>query len=126
LLARIRAVLRRAQVPDKPDQLVRFGACVLDRKMRRLTRNGALVALSGAEYSLLKVFSEHPGQILSRDRLVDLLRGYERAPFDRMVDVRVTRLRRKIEPDPAHPVFIRTVRGEGYQFTPRGGASLPA
>jgi DNA-binding response OmpR family regulator len=126
LLARIRAVLRRAQVPDKPDQLVRFGACVLDRKMRRLTRNGALVALSGAEYSLLKVFSEHPGQILSRDRLVDLLRGYERAPFDRMVDVRVTRLRRKIEPDPAHPVFIRTVREEGYQFTPRGGASLPA
>lgn len=126
LLARIRAVLRRTQAAGAGEQLLRFGACVLDRKTRRLTRNGAPVELSTAEYALLKVFAEHPDQVLSRDRLVDLLKGYDRAPFDRMVDVRVTRLRRKVEPDPAHPVFIRTVRGEGYQFTPRGNAALPA
>jgi two-component system phosphate regulon response regulator OmpR len=58
--------------------------------------------------------------VLSRDVLLDLLRGYEREPFDRTVDIRVGRLRRKIEPDHANPVFIRTVRGEGYLFNPRG------
>lgn len=124
LLARIRAVLRRTQAAGPGEHLLRFGPCVLDRKARRLTCNGITIGLSSAEYALLKVFAEHPDQVLSRDRLVDLLRGYERAPFDRMVDVRVTRLRRKVEPDPAHPVFIRTVRGEGYQFTPKGNAAL--
>jgi len=58
--------------------------------------------------------------VFSRDRLIDLLKGYDRSPFDRSVDVRVTRLRRKIESDPAHPVFVRTVWGEGYLFTPGG------
>ncbi len=123
LLARIRAVLRRGRVAAPAGRLFRFGPCVLDRERRRLTRNGEAVPLSGAEYALLKAFTEHPEQILSRDRLVDLLRGYDRSPFDRMVDVRVTRLRRKIEPDPARPVYIRTVRGEGYLFTPDGAVA---
>jgi hypothetical protein len=79
--------------------------------------------VSGAEFALLKVLLEHPDRVLSRDALVELLKGYERAPFDRMVDVRVTRLRRKIEPDPAHPVYLRTVWGEGYLFSPAGGTA---
>jgi DNA-binding response OmpR family regulator len=76
--------------------------------------------VSGAEFALLKVLLEHPDRVLGRDALVELLKGYERGPFDRMVDVRVTRLRRKIEPDPAHPVYLRTVWGEGYLFAPGG------
>ena len=69
---------------------------------------------------MLAVFVAHPGRVLSRDRLVDMLKGYDRDPFDRSVDSRVTRLRRKIEADPAHPVYLRTVWGEGYLFSPRG------
>lgn len=127
LLARIRAVLRRRSGQEAPEAgVVRFGACVLDLRARRLTRNGELIALSGSEFALLKVFAENSNQVLTRDRMVDLLRGYERSPFDRMVDVRVTRLRRKIETDPTQPVFIRTIRGEGYQFTPNGNAGVHA
>lgn len=121
LLARVRAVLRRTPIPQN-GRLFRFGPWVLDRETHRLSHNGEVVPLSGAEYALLKAFVDHPEQILSRDQLVDLLRGYDRSPFDRMVDVRVTRLRRRIEPDPTRPVYIRTIRGEGYQFTP--GANL--
>ncbi len=126
LLARIRAVMRRGGQGKPERTVVRFGACVLDTKARSLTRNGASVALSGAEYALLKVFVEHPNQVLTRDHLVELLRGFERSPFDRMVDVRVTRLRRKVEPDHISPIFIRTVRGLGYQFTPNGNKGASA
>ncbi|MEJ2439630.1 MAG: winged helix-turn-helix domain-containing protein, partial [Gammaproteobacteria bacterium] len=59
-------------------------------------------------------------QVLSRDRLIDLLKGYDRSPFDRSIDIRVTRLRRKIEDDPGKPQYLRTVWGEGYMFTPEG------
>ncbi|MNT97320.1 Transcriptional regulatory protein OmpR [compost metagenome] len=76
--------------------------------------------LTSAEYALLAAFVGHPGRVLSRDALVDMLKGYDRDPFDRSVDSRVTRLRRKIEADPAAPQFIRTVRGEGYLFNPQG------
>ena len=123
LLARVRAVLRRAQTLPQTGKLFRFGPCILDRETHRLSRNGEVIPLSGAEYSLLTAFVDHPDRILSRDYLVDLLRGYDRDPFDRMVDVRVTRLRRRIEADPARPVYIRTVRGEGYLFTPNGPAT---
>jgi DNA-binding response OmpR family regulator len=119
LLARLRALLRRAQAAAPPEGLV-FGHYRLDPTARRLLRNGAEVDLSSAEFDLLRVFAERPGRVLGRDLLLDLLKGYERDPFDRTVDIRVGRLRRKIEPDPANPVFIRTVRGEGYLFNPRG------
>jgi len=66
------------------------------------------------------VLSERPNRVLSRDDLVDALKGYDRDPFDRSIDIRVTRLRRKIETDPAKPAYIRTIRGEGYLFNPRG------
>ena len=120
LLARIAAVLRRRQPDVGKGRLRRFGPFEVDTEARRLTRNGAEIDLSGAEFALLKVLLDHPDRVLSRDALVDLLKGYERGPFDRMVDVRVTRLRRKIEIDPGHPVYLRTVWGEGYLFAPGG------
>ncbi len=120
LLARIAAVLRRHRPAPQAGRLRRFGPFEVDLEAHRLTRNGEEVSLSGAEFALLKVLVENPGRVLSRDALVELLKGYERAPFDRMVDVRVTRLRRKIEPDPGRPVYLRTVWGEGYLFSPVG------
>jgi len=123
LLARVAAVLRRRQPPLESGRVRRFGAFVVDTETRRLSRNGEEIPLSGAEFALLKTLLDNPDRVLSRDALVELLKGYDRAPFDRMVDVRVTRLRRKIEADPTHPVFLRTVWGEGYLFSPRGAAS---
>jgi len=120
LLARVAAVLRRRRTPATPGRFRHFGPFEVDIEAHRLTRNGAEVELSGAEFSLLKVLLDHPDRVLSRDALVELLKGYERGPFDRMVDVRVTRLRRKIEADPGHPVYLRTVWGEGYLFSPGG------
>jgi len=118
LLARIAAVLRRRAAPVPAGRLRRFGPFEVDLEARRLTRNGQEIEISGAEFKLLEVLLEHPDRVLSRDALVELLKGYERTPFDRMVDVRVTRLRRRIEPDPARPIYLRTVWGEGYLFSP--------
>lgn len=119
LLARLHALLRRGQGPAAGAQ--RFGPFVLDAAGRRLLRDGVEVPLANAEYELLAALIARPNRILSRDTLVDLLRGYDRSPFDRSVDVRVARLRRHIEADPAAPLYIRTVRGEGYLFNPHGG-----
>ena len=83
-----------------------------------LTRQGEKVPLTSGEFSLLSIFVQHPNRVLSRDRLIDIMKGFERSPYDRSIDVRVTRLRRKIETDPASPVYIQTVWGEGYRFTP--------
>lgn len=135
LLARLRALLRRASPPppahegggtqgragDIPSERPRFGPFELDTAGHRLLREGQEVSVTSAEYALLAVFVKHPGRVLSRDTLIDLLKGYDRDPFDRSVDSRVTRLRRKIEADSASPLYIRTVRGEGYLFNPRGG-----
>ncbi|MEW5770171.1 MAG: response regulator [Pseudomonadota bacterium] len=125
LLARLRALLRRAHaVAADPGEAARetyrFGPYQLDTAARRLLCDGQDVELSAAEFDLLKVLVERPNRVLNRDVLLDLLKGYERDPFDRTVDIRVGRLRRKIEPDPANPVYVRTVRGEGYLFNPRG------
>jgi two-component system phosphate regulon response regulator OmpR len=132
LLARLRALLRRSQVPAgalgdggaavaAPERWV-FGPYQLDAAAHRLLRDGQEVPLTSAEYALLAAFCQRPSRVLSRDLLVDLLKGHERDAFDRSIDSRVTRLRRKIEDDPAAPLYIRTVRGEGYLFNPRGGA----
>lgn len=132
LLARLRALLRRtrpvepvaAAVPaadlEAAMHLYSFGPFTLDTHAWRLLRDGVEVPVSSGEIALLRLFVEHPNRVLSRDHLVDWLKGYERDAFDRSIDVRMTRLRRKIEPDPAHPVYIRTVRGEGYLFNPKG------
>ena len=125
LLARIRAVLRRGGEPAANAQtdthrISRFGDFELDLDVQRLTRAGEEIPLTHAEFALLQVFVEHPNRALSRDQIMDWLKGYERDPFDRSIDVRVTRLRRKIEADPANPVYIRTVWGQGYLFNPKG------
>lgn len=125
LLARIRAVLRRRAAPatvEAAGTARRFGPYALDIASHRLTREGAEVPLTSAEFTLLRVFLEHPNRVLSRDTLLSLIKGYERDPFDRSIDVRVARLRRKIEPDPESPTYIRTVWGAGYLFAPRGEA----
>ncbi len=124
LLARIRAVLRRANRDfDATGQrlLRHFGAFTLDLDAHKLTRDGEEVALTSGEFDLLAVLSAHPNKVLDRDRILDLLTGAERSPFDRSIDVRVTRLRSKIEPDPSRPVYIRTVWGKGYMFCPDTG-----
>ena len=132
LLARLRALLRRARpaagvavAAQSAETLPaahqhRFGPFTLDTDAWRLLRGGAEVPVSSGEIQLLRIFVEHPNRVLSRDNLIDRLKGYERGAFDRSIDVRVTRLRRKIETDPAHPAYIRTVRGEGYLFHPLG------
>ena len=124
LLARIRAVLRRPQQQqnDEEDEshLYSFGVFQMDTKAQRLVKNGQEIDLTTGEFTLLETLVQHPNRVLSRDQLVDLIKGYDRSPFDRSIDVRVTRLRRKIEEDPSHPVFIRTVWGKGYLFTPQG------
>jgi len=124
LLARLRALMRRpagvSAAPGPAAESPRFGEFRLDTASRTLWRGDAEIALTAAEYDLLEALVARPNRVLSRDLLVDLLKGYERDPFDRSIDNRVTRLRRKIEADPGSPKYLRTVRGEGYLFSPRG------
>ena len=122
LLARIKAVLRRTDMappssPDKFGQVLEFDQWRLDIPLRRLTaRDGTLVDLSATEFDLLTTFAERPGIVLSRDQLLDLAGGQVELPFDRKIDMQVSRLRRKIEQDPKNPDLIQTVRGGGYRF----------
>lgn len=126
LLARIRAVLRRNDEPTvqtgdaEAGARYHFGNFQLDLKSHILLKDGQELALTAGEFNLLRIFVEHPNRVMNRDQLMDLMKGYERSPFDRSIDVRVTRLRRKIETDPTAPVYVRTVWGEGYLFTPSG------
>jgi len=130
LLARIRAVLRRnaersvaaTPVADSPARRVVFGPFAVDLEARTLSRDGAEIPLTGGEYALLEIFVSHANRTLSRDWLLEQLRGFERDAFDRSIDVRVNRLRKKIEDDPANPAYIRTQRGQGYLFVSRGRA----
>ncbi|MEM1432723.1 MAG: response regulator [Pseudomonadota bacterium] len=125
LLARIRAVLRRVRAVQPvaaADRPMRFGEFEFDRAAHRLSRNGVPVALTTGEFDLLAVLVSEPNRVLDRDRILDRLTGAERSPFDRSIDVRITRLRGKIEADPSAPRFIRTVWGKGYMFCPDGGA----
>jgi two-component system OmpR family response regulator len=128
LLARIRSVLRRSVPAPAGDAaaprraaLVRFGTKWLDLQAQLLRDDhGNEFPLASSEFALLKVFAENPKRVLSREQLLDLANARDREAFDRAIDVRITRLRRKIEPDPAHPSVIRTVRGAGYLFSPSG------
>ena len=130
LRARIRTILRRTHQPVtkldltamqvKPARrLVPFGIVQMDTEARCLYRgDGTEVALTAMEYDLLQVFADNPNRVLTRDRLLELANRNDRDPFDRSIDIRVTRLRRKVESDPAKPTTIRTVRGTGYMFVP--------
>lgn len=126
LLARIRAVLRRAsptagEIPDaEPPSRLRFNGQTLDLARQEVTGpDGVAVPLSTAEFRLLRVFLEHPGKVIDRDTLADLTRGREAGALDRSIDNQVSRLRRKIEPDPKNPVLIKTHWGDGYCFNGR-------
>jgi DNA-binding response OmpR family regulator len=120
-LARVKSVLRRAtgaMVTAEPR--VRMGRCVLDLEKRVLVdpADGSEETLTASEFDLLKVFAENPNRPLQRDWLLEVIAHREMEAFDRAIDLRITRLRRKIEPDPTHPDAIRTVRGVGYMFVP--------
>ena len=124
LVARVRSVLRRTSSTRRAEigaQRVRMGRCVLDVKAHRLVdETGADVPMSPLEFDLLKALAEHPNRPLSRERILNLTQQRDWDPFDRSVDLRVMRLRKKIEPDPEHPRFIRTIRNAGYIFVPGG------
>lgn len=124
LLARMHAVLRRqparelAVAPAREDARFRFGDFEFDPAHRRLLRNGEPVELTTGEFALLKVLTAHARQPLNRDKLMLLTRGREYGAYDRSLDVQVSRLRKLIEPDPAHPRHLQTVWGVGYVFVP--------
>ena len=120
LVARIRAVLRRGQPVPATPQSIRFGPYLLDLDSHSLRCGTAPIALTTAEFTLLKLLALNPNRVLSRDQLMDLASGTDRMPFDRSIDVRVARLRRKLGDDPNNPSYIRTVWGSGYLFTPSG------
>ncbi len=128
LLARIHAVLRRRpaqEVPGAPgndQEVIAFGDFVFDLGARSLKKADQDIALTTGEFAMLKVLARHPRQPLSRDKLAQLARGREFEPFDRSLDVQVSRLRKLIEADPAHPKIIQTVWGVGYVFVPDGAA----
>lgn len=118
LLARIKGVLRRTRslpVADNEIQRFRFAGWVLDVSARNLVApDGVVIALSGGEYRLLRVFLQHPNRVLNRDQLLDLTQGREAAPFDRSIDIQVSRLRRRLGDDPRAAAILKTVRNEGY------------
>ncbi len=121
LLARMKAVLRRAGGAEAatPGERVRIGKCLLDLEARRMTQlSGEEIPLRAGEFELLKIFAENPNRPLSRDWLLETTSHREMEAFDRAIDIRILRIRRKIEVDPARPTSIRTVRGAGYMFVP--------
>jgi len=123
LLARVRAVLRRAgesraPVGEVARPLIRFAGWQLDLTRRELrSPDQVMIPLSSGEFDLLLVFAEHPQRVLTREQLLNLSRGHSHDAFDRSIDVQVSRLRRKLEFDTKRPAMIRTVRNGGYQFT---------
>jgi two-component system OmpR family response regulator len=120
LLARIRSVLRRAKTATPTDQArsLAFGTWTLDLTARHLVdAMGVVIALSGAEFRLLKVLLENPNQVLSRDSLLDLTKGREIDAFDRSIDLQISRLRQRLGDDARSPALIKTVRSEGYILT---------
>jgi two-component system OmpR family response regulator len=136
LMARVRSVVRRVQASapvaaagaaaeaqpqaaPAPPSRVPLGLCTLDLDGHRLFgADGAEIAVTSMEFDLLRTFAEHPNRVLSRDQLLTMTRNREWEPFDRSIDIRIARLRRKIEPDPQHPRFLKTVRNAGYMYVP--------
>ncbi|MEW8492661.1 MAG: response regulator [Candidatus Thiodiazotropha taylori] len=122
LLARVKSVLRRRAESSSSSELAlksrrQFGICELDLEMHRLyDAQGNEKQLTAMEFDLLKVFAEHPNRALSRDQLMELAHNKDWGVFDRSIDLRIMRLRRKIEPNPEKPEVIKTVRGIGYMY----------
>jgi DNA-binding response OmpR family regulator len=129
LRARIKTVLRRYQRagvappspagPESAPRQVAFGRCTLDLDARRLLdADRREIPLTSMEFDLLKVFAERPNRVLTRDQILNITRNRDWDPFDRSIDIRIARLRRKIEADPDRPATLKTVRGAGYMFVP--------
>jgi two-component system phosphate regulon response regulator OmpR len=129
LRARVKSVLRRVRTrateataapAASAAQRLSIGPCALDLATHQLyDASGDEIAITAMEFDLLRVFVEHPNQVLSRDQLLTLTRNRDWEPFDRSIDIRIARLRKKLEADPDKPQIIRTVRGTGYMFVPR-------
>ncbi|KAA5992645.1 two-component system response regulator OmpR [Pantoea sp. M_5] len=125
LLARIRAVLRRQanELPGAPSQeeaIIAFGKFKLNLGTREMFREDEPMPLTSGEFAVLKALVSHPREPLSRDKLMNLARGREYSAMERSIDVQISRLRRMVEEDPAHPRYIQTVWGLGYVFVPDG------
>ena len=126
LRARVRALLRRSEIWASPAslppqgntaKLIQFGPVMLDMDGHQLLQaDGEVIALTSMEFDLLNAFAQNPNRVLTRDRLLDLAHHRGSEPFDRSIDIRIARLRRKIEPDPGKPQVIKTIHGSGYMF----------
>ncbi len=116
LLARVKAVLRRAGTVPKQGEKFAFGEVEVNLRSCQVSRKGKALEFSSKEFELLKYFLNHPGETLSRDRLLEDVWGYDRFPTTRTVDAHIVRLRQKVEPKPDDPRFILTVHGTGYKF----------
>jgi len=130
VLARVKSVLRRLRdrprevqaIPEEKQEVVRMGRCTLDLAAHRLyDEQGEDVPLTSTEFDLLKAFAEHPDRVLSRNQLLEFTRNRSGDAFDRSIDLRVMRIRRKIEADPDVPTVLKTIRGSGYLFVSRRG-----
>jgi DNA-binding response OmpR family regulator len=125
LRSRIKAVLRRTMAPihahGRPPARIKVGRCVVDVEQKTMfDEAGVKVALTSMEFDLLYTFITHAKRVLTRDQLLELAHHQRWDPFDRSVDIRITRLRKKIEIDPSKPRVLKTVRGEGYMLIPEG------
>jgi two-component system OmpR family response regulator len=126
LLARLKSVMRRLQSRAPAHDIVRVGPervavgrCFLDVGAHRLVDpQGQEIPITSMEYDLLRIFTEHPNKVLTRDQILNLTRNRDWEPFDRSIDIRIARLRRKVEANPVEPQAIRTIRGAGYMFVP--------
>ncbi|MBT4488745.1 MAG: response regulator [Rhodospirillaceae bacterium] len=127
LFARVKTILRRTRLNSgdgalaaTPKQQIRVGSCHLDLDAHRLfDKEGAEIAITAMEYDLLRAFVERPNRVLTRDQLLEFAHHKNWEPFDRSIDIRIARLRRKIETDPTKPRVIKTVRGMGYTYAPQ-------
>jgi DNA-binding response OmpR family regulator len=120
LLARLRAVLRRAHPVTEDEAPLRCGALNLDPRTREVTLSGQPVRLTTYEFELLRLLMQEAGHVLSRDRILDRLKGEEFESFDRSIDVHISRLRQKLGDSPRQPRLIKTIRGVGYQLASEG------
>jgi two-component system alkaline phosphatase synthesis response regulator PhoP len=116
LLARVKAVMRRARTVPKDQDRYSFGDVEVNLRSCQVSRNGKALEFSSKEFELLKYFLCHPGETMSRDRLLEDVWGYDKFPTTRTVDAHIVRLRQKLEPKPEEPRFILTVHGTGYKF----------
>jgi DNA-binding response OmpR family regulator len=122
LLARVKALLRRAQPESAADEVLRFGRLEVDLGARQARIDGRSCDLTGHQFELLAVLAQAAGRVLSRDQIMDALRGHPMEAFDRSIDVHVSRIRAAIEDDPKNPQRVLTVRGAGYLFAKRQDA----